>query len=138
MEILDNHSNEKRLEELRSFQILDTLTEKDYDNITHLAAIICDVPIALISLVDGDRQWFKSRFGLPYQETSLDESFCIYAIKTPNEPFVIHDARLDERFVDNPAVTDGLKVVFYAAAPLVSDNGFGLGTVCVIDTKPRT
>jgi signal transduction histidine kinase len=121
METFGTHSNEQRLAELRSFQILDTLTEKEYDNITQLAAMICDMPIALISLVDGERQWFKSRFGLPYQETSLDESFCIFAIKTPNDPF-----------------TGGMKVNFYAAAPLVSENGFGLGTVCVIDTVPRT
>jgi len=138
MELIDKHDSQGRLEELRSFKILDTLTEKEYDHITQLAAIICDMPIALISLVDGDRQWFKSNYGLPFKETTLDESFCIHAIKTPNKPFVVNDARADERFASNPAVTGGLKVVFYAAAPLVSDNGFGLGTVCVIDTKPRT
>jgi len=127
-----------RLKELRSFDILDSLTEKDYEDITTLASLICDVPIALISLVDSDRQWFKSHRGLPIDETHRQYSFCSRAILTPDKPFIVEDSRLDDRFKDNPYVTGNPNIVFYAGIPLVSDSGYGMGTVCVIDDKPRT
>ncbi|MFP9100065.1 ATP-binding protein [Flavobacterium sp. RHBU_24] len=127
-----------RLKELRSFDILDTLTEKDYEDITTLASIICDVPIALISLVDSDRQWFKSHRGLPIDETHRQYSFCSHAILTPDKPFIVEDSRLDDRFKDNPYVTGSPNIVFYAGIPLVSESGYGMGTVCIIDDKPHT
>jgi signal transduction histidine kinase len=127
----------KRLKELRSYDILDSLTEIDYEDITTLASTICDVPIALISLVDKDRQWFKSHHGLDADETHRQHSFCSHAIVTPNEPFVIKDSRIDDRFKENPLVTGKPKIVFYAGIPLISKNGYGLGTFCIIDVKPR-
>lgn len=130
--------DEKRLKELRSYDVLDTVSEKEYDDIAKLASIICDVPIALVSIVDKERQWFKANVGLPVAETHRQHSFCSHAILTPNEPFVIEDSRLDERFKNNPYVTGNPDIIFYAGIPLVSKNGYGLGSFCVIDNKPRT
>lgn len=128
---------EKRLKELRRYDILDSLTEKDYDDITTLASIICDVPIALVSFIDKDRQWFKASHGLQAGETHRQHSFCSHAILTPHEPFIVEDSRLDERFKDNPYVTGNPNIVFYAGIPLISSNGYGLGSFCVVDNKPR-
>ena len=127
----------KRIKELRSFDILDSLREKDYDDIATLASVICDVPIALVSFVDEDRQWFKANVGLPVDETHRQYSFCSHAILTPDEPFIVEDSRLDERFKDNPYVTGNPNIVFYAGIPLVTKNGMGLGSFCIIDDKPR-
>ncbi|MEO5889290.1 MAG: ATP-binding protein [Ferruginibacter sp.] len=126
-----------RITELQSYDILDSLTEQEYEEITKLASVICDVPIALISFVDKDRQWFKSHLGLHGEETLREYSFCAHAIKNGTQPFIIEDSRLDNRTKDNPLVTGDPKIVFYAGIPLVNENGYGLGTVCVIDTKPR-
>jgi signal transduction histidine kinase len=128
----------KRINELRKYNILDTLTEKDYDDVTFLASVICDVPIALISFVDEDRQWFKSHLGLAASETLREYSFCSHAIKFPQEIMIVEDSRIDERFKDNPLVTGDPNIVFYAGIPLINEGGFGLGTVCIIDTKTRT
>ena len=133
----DPQEEEKRLKELRSYDILDSLTEKDYEDITTLASVICDVPIALISLVDKDRQWFKSHHGLDAEETHRQHSFCSHAITNPDEAFIIPDSRLDDRFKNNPLVTGNPNVIFYAGIPLVSNSGYGLGTFCIIDNKPR-
>lgn len=131
-------SQEKgRLKELKEYHILDTLSEKEFEDITLMASIICDVPIALISFVDEKRQWFKSYKGLNATETPREYSFCSHAIKTFDEPFIVKDSRLDSRFKDNPLVTGDPDIVFYAGIPLVTKNGYGLGTVCVIDNKPR-
>jgi len=127
---------QKRLKELRSYDILDSLSEKDYDDITVLASTICDTPIALVSLVDKDRQWFKANRGLGVPETHRQHSFCSHAILNPTEPFIVTDSRLDDRFKDNPYVTGNPNIVFYAGIPLVS-NGQGLGSFCIIDNKPR-
>lgn len=127
----------KRLKELRSFDILDSLREKDYDDIATLASVICDVPIALVSFVDEDRQWFKANVGLAVDETHRQYSFCSHAILTPDKPFIVEDSRLDERFKDNPYVTGNPNIVFYAGIPLVTKNGYGLGSFCIIDNKPR-
>jgi len=130
--------NEKqRLKSLKSFGILDTLPEDDYDNITKIAAEICHVPVALITFIDDKRQWFKSHYGVDVTETPREYAFCTHAINDPENIFVIRDAREDIRFYDNPLVCGETQVVFYAGVPLKTDDGFPLGTLCVIDHKPN-
>ena len=125
-----------RLESLCSLGILDTESEERFDRITRLAALSFDVPIALVSLVDADRQWFKSRHGLDATETPRDVSFCGHAILS-EEVFVVNDATADERFADNPLVVGEPYVCFYAGVPLADDDGYRLGTLCLIDHVPR-
>lgn len=127
----------ERLNDLRSYKILDTLPEKDFDEITLLASQICGAPISLISLIDKDRQWFKSRQGLDIKETPRDQSFCSHAIKEKGKIMIVKDSRIDERFHDNPLVLGDPNIVFYAGVPLMSSKGNSLGTLCVIDEIPR-
>jgi len=126
-----------RLAALQRLQILDTATEQRFDRYTRLACKLFDVPIALISLVDKDRQWFKSRHGLDATETPRDISFCGHAI-LQKSVFEINNATQDKRFHDNPLVTGELHLRFYAGAPLVSPGGHNLGTLCLIDHEPRS
>ncbi|MFM0396398.1 sensor domain-containing diguanylate cyclase [Paraburkholderia phytofirmans] len=125
-----------RLDTLRALHILDTLPEERFDRLTRLAKRLFSVPIALVSLVDADRQWFKSCVGLNASETSRDVSFCAHAI-LGDEILMVPDTLADERFHDNPLVTDNPNIRFYAGCPLTVPNGSKLGTLCLIDTKPR-
>lgn len=127
----------QRLSALHAYKILDTLAEQAYDDLTCLAAQICEAPIALISLVDRDRQWFKSRVGLNAEETSRKVSFCAHAIHHPGELLEVEDALEDQRFAGNPLVTGDPHIRFYAGMPIVDAAGLALGTLCVIDRKPR-
>ena len=126
-----------RLSVLRGLNILDTEAEKEFDELTVLAAQICLAPIALISLIDERRQWLKSRVGLNITETSRDIAFCAHAILQPNSLLEVPDTELDERFAGNPLVLEGPKIRFYAGAPLMASDGHALGTLCVIDYVPR-
>lgn len=125
-----------RLEALRRLQILDTPREDAYDDLTHLAALVCEAPIATITLVDEDRQWFKSQIGLQSSEGPRAWSFCAHAIEG-EEMFVVPDARDDERFATNPLVTGDPYIRFYAGMPIAAPGGQNVGTLCVIDRQPR-
>lgn len=130
-----NKLEEARLAELRALEILDTPSEVMFDELTQLAADVCEAPVAAISLVDRNRQWFKSRVGLDVTETSRDVAFCHHAIQQA-EIFEVEDAAEDPRFAANPLVLHDPRIRFYAGKPLQSRQGHRPGTLCVIDFSP--
>ena len=129
---------EQRMKTLREYQVLDTPPEAVYDDIAHVCAGVCDTPIALIALIDGTRNWFKARVGVDEEltESPRDISFCGHAILR-EEIFEVTDAVIDERFSDNPLVAEAPHIRYYAGAPLITPDGFKLGTICAIDVRPR-
>ena len=134
---LDHDSAEaERLLTLESYDILDTPYEVMFDELARMAASLCDTPIALVSLVDGRRQWFKANVGLDAKETPRELAFCAHAI-AGSEPFIVPNALGDPRFATNSLVTSDPAIRFYAGVPLIAPNGKALGTLCVIDKEPR-
>ncbi|HKO54951.1 MAG TPA: GAF domain-containing protein [Thermoanaerobaculia bacterium] len=127
---------DKRMEALFAYKVLDTPPEAVYDDIAHVAAGVCDTPVALITLVDGSRNWFKARVGVEVEESPRDLSFCGHAILR-EEIFEVVDASMDERFADNPLVESAPHIRYYAGAPLITPDGYKLGTICAIDVRPR-
>ncbi len=125
-----------RLNELHRYNILDTPPEEAFDHITSLATRICETPIAMINLIDSDRQWFKSKIGIEISEMARDVCFCPHAILKPG-PFIIEDASKDARFADDPVVTSHPYIRFFAAAPLMTPEGHPVGTLSVMDHKPK-
>lgn len=130
-------NEQARLAELRAYDVLDTDPERAFDDLTLIASRVADVPIALVSLVDENRQWFKSKQGLNACETPRKVAFCSHAILQPEPVMVVSDATQDPRFCDNPIVVGEPRVIFYAGAPLVTPSGMAVGTLCLIDHEPR-
>jgi len=127
----------RRLRAVRSYEILDTPPEVDFDTLTRVAVNAFNTPVAVIGLLDGDRLWFKSQLGLGMPQLDRQFAFCAHAIMQPEELLVVEDLRQDSRFEGNPLVTQAPHLCFYAGAPLIDRNGYALGTIAVVDTKPR-
>lgn len=126
-----------RLKALNSYRVLDTVPEQTYDDIVFLASQICEVPMASVTLVDSRRQWFKAKIGIDFSETERELSFCSHAILSPDETTIISDTLKDDRFYDHPMVVSEPNIRFYAGAPLVTPEGYAVGTLCALDSKPK-
>lgn len=131
-------NEESRLAVLDLYQILDSGEDQAYDDLTKIAAYIAQTPMALITMVDRDRQWFKSKIGIAVSETPREVSFCSHTILTPTEPMIVNDATKDERFASNPMVTGEANIRFYFGAPLVMSDNHALGSLCVVDREVRS
>ncbi|MEJ7692918.1 GAF domain-containing sensor histidine kinase [Daejeonella sp.] len=131
--VLENEA--ERLLALQSYHIFDTAEEKDFDDLAALASAICQIPIALITFIDDKRQWFKSHHGTDFTENERGLSFCTHAIASSNDIMIVPDAKKDSRFADNPIVTGGPEITFYAGVPLINEDGYALGTMCVLDQQ---
>lgn len=129
------HNEAQRLNILAGYDLMDSGYDRDFDAIAEIASTICDIPISLITFIDEKRQYFKSHLGTDFTENARERSFCTHAIASSEEIMVVKDARLDERFANNPMVTGPTKLVFYAGVPLINEDGFALGTICVLDQK---
>jgi len=129
------HNEAQRLNILAGYELMDSGYDRDFDAIAEIASTICDIPISLITFIDEKRQYFKSHLGTDFTENARERSFCTHAIASSEEIMVVKDARLDERFANNPMVTGPTKLVFYAGVPLINEDGFALGTICVLDQK---
>ena len=127
----------QRVQAVRSYEIFDTEEENDYDALTSIASMICQIPVALITFIDDKRQWFKSHHGTVINENLREYSFCTHTIAAEEEIMVVSDASKDERFANNPMVTGPTKIAFYAGVPLVNSEGYALGTLCVLDQVSR-
>ena len=130
-------NEEERLKSLESYNLLDTLPEDDFEELTLLASEICQTPVALISLLDDKRQWFKSIIGHDVKETPKEQAFCAHTITNDSDIMIVPDARKDDRFSSNPLVTGDPNIVFYAGVPLINEEGFALGSLCVMDRVPK-
>jgi len=137
-QLLLRRNEEDRLAALHSYDIFDSGEEKDFDALTSLASAICQIPIALITFIDDKRQWFKSHHGTDMTENLRELSFCTYVIESGEDIMLVPDPSLDERFVNNPMVTGPTKVAFYAGVPLVNEDGYALGTLCMLDQQTHT
>lgn len=126
-----------RLKALADYHILDSAPEEAFDDLTALAAMICECPMALVTCVADQRQWFKSRLGIENSETPREHSFCAHAILEPANLMIVPDAQRDPRFADNPYVTASPHIRFYAGAPLLTPAGHAIGTLCILDRAPR-
>jgi GAF domain-containing protein len=134
---IDHAAEQARQAELDRYGILDSLEDQAYDDLTRMAASVCDAPVALITLLDHGRNWFKSRIGTQATEAPREFAFCEHAIRRPGEVMVVSDAALDARFSSTPQVAGAPNIRFYAGAPLVTASGHALGTICVLDLRPR-
>lgn len=130
-------NEQERLQELLNYEVLDTPAETELDELAQIASAICDTPISLVSLIDQDRQWFKASVGLDVKETPREDSFCQHALHNPEEVLVVENSLQDQRFKENPLVLGDPHIRFYAGAPLKTPTGNVLGTLCIIDNKPR-
>src|SRR5699024_3368042 len=136
MQKMKSLREKKRIRAVNEYHLLDTLPERDFDNITSLAANICNVPISVISVIDADRIFLKSHYGLGFNEAQRDGFFCDHTIQQGDEILIVEDARKDPRFKNQPRVIQD-NLIFYAGVPLLNPDGFVLGTLCVFDTVPR-
>jgi diguanylate cyclase (GGDEF)-like protein len=137
MTALSSHAEEQRLQTLHEYRVLDTPAEAFFDDLVRVAALVCGTPIALITLIDEDRQWFKAKIGVHVDQTSRDFAFCNHALQNPDELLMVEDASRDHRFSGNLLVTGSTSYRSYAGAPLVAPGGHVLGTLCVVDVVPH-